>query len=271
MENVKLILVFSMLCTLDFSCKTTTTDPTPTTPTAAVFCKLTQMVKNNGTNDFTYGAAGNITKYVNSATYGTDKFVSTSTQTYSSTGQLSSNLVIVAMNGKAQPQQNVSAYTYTNGLPTGITFTQIGNTSPFAGSALKYDANKRLTELVYTNNKYSSTEKYEYDAAGNCTRYVFTNTDGEKEEIVSTFDTSKNPEQIVAKGFPFDILFSKPWNVNMALTTKDTYDSGNGKPSITTAKRTNIKTDAKGYVISSTYADSDGTTVNETYTLADCN
>ena len=170
MKNIKLILAFSMLCMLDFSCQKTTTDPTPTTPTAAVFCKLTQMVKNNGTNDFTYDAVGNITKYVNTATYGTDKFVSSSTQTYSSTGQLSSNLVIVSINGKAQPQQNVSAYSYTSGVLTGITFTQSGTTSLFANSALKFDANKRLSEVVYTNNKYSSTEKYEYDTAGNCTR-----------------------------------------------------------------------------------------------------
>lgn len=268
-----LVLLFATL-----SCKKDDATPTPIAPIATIFCKLNQAVVTGSgltTYDFTYDAAtGNITKYTLSTVAGNDKQVLTQTLTYNKTGQIMTGYQTFAINGKVQMGGGNSTYTYTNGLLTDISYlgTNAATTIPFARKTIKYDANKRMSESVYISGNYTITDKYEYDANGNCTKYATIDTDGYSQEIISTYDTSKNPEQIVAKAIPFDFSGGQPWKINVALTTKSTFIEQTGaKPEVTTAKRSNIKTDAKGYVISATYTSSDGTSSNETYSLADCN
>ena len=76
---------------------------------------------------------------------------------------------------------------------------------------------------------------------------------------------------IIAKLIPFDFATGLVWNNNVALTFKETYDYGPGDMGVITGKRTNIKTDSKGNVISSTYTDDANSVTNETYTLSNCN
>lgn len=271
----KKIVLAGLLVALSLSCQKKE-DVTPTTtPTPTVSCKLTQMViapfGSANTYDFAYDASGNVTKYAIMSLQGTDILVLTQTLAYNTAGQLTSGNQSATLNGKAQGGGGYSAYTYTNGLLTGQAFSETASTTPFATATITYDANKRMTKRVYTNSqsKYASTNTYEYDANGNCTHQQFSDSDGYKDDIVSTYDTSKNPQQIVAKGIPFDFGMDNPWQVNLALTVKDTFDDGSG-PVVSNGKRTNIKTDAKGYVVGATYT-LDGVATNETYTLTNCN
>lgn len=270
---MKTILLFCSIGLFTLSCKKTDgAIPTPVTPPmTTVFCKLTQAVNGvQGTYDFTYDAAGNITRYSLTTVNGPDKQVLTHTLTYTTAGQLASGSQTFSINGKTQSGRGTIKYTYASNLLTEQRFFETPTSATaFSNAVLTYDTSKRLMGRVYSNGTYKSTEKYEFDANGNATRYVFSDTDGYKDEIISTYDTSTNPEQIITKRIPLDFATGQPWKVNLALTTKDTFDDGMGAV-ITNGKRTNIKTDAKGFVISATYT-ANGVATNETYTLADCN
>ena len=121
-----------------------------------------------------------------------------------------------------------------------------------------------------TETGFTQTSTYEYDSRGNCTRYVYTATDGSKEERVFTYDTSKNPEQLLIKSIPSNPLTGLPLSVNVALTTKETYNDGTG-PVTYIGKQTDLKTDARGYVTSTTLTYDDGFVAKTAYTLRDCN
>ena len=263
----KLTIIIAFLATLS-ACK-----KNDTTPTNALSCRVTQMVLNNGTYDFSYDTKGNISEYSITTMTGTDKQVLRHVFAYNASNKLSSATQTFAINGIIQGTAAVANLSYSGELLTAQSYTQIGGTEPFATATLKYNANKRLIEHDYTNksSNYSSITKYEYDNNGNCIKYLTTDSDNTSDESLFTYDSNKNPEQIIAKLIPFDFATGLVWNNNMALTFKETYDYGPGDMGVITGKRTNIKTDSKGNVISSTYTDDANSVTNETYTLSNCN
>ena len=268
-HTMKKLLIFGLVALLPLACEKANDQISP-----AISCKLTQAVVGNygsGTYDFTYDDKGNIIAYSLTTMAGPDKQVLTHTLTYDAAGQLVTGNQTFSINGKAQGGGGNIAFTYTNGLLTGQTYSQAGSTTPFASATLTYDASKRITSRVYVNNsdKYNSTQTYGYDANGNCTSNQFIDSDGYKEEIISTYDTSKSPEQILMKSIPYDFASARPWNLHVALTEKDTFDDGTG-PVVLAAKRTNVRTDASGYVTGTTYTGDTGT-ISETYSLSNCN
>ena len=261
----KTLILLALFVTFN-ACKKTETTPI-LTPTVVLSCRITQMVKNNGSYDFSYDSKGNVSKYSLTTSAGTDKQVLTHVFAYNVSNQLTSVTQTFAINGKSQGSSNIANLTYSGELLTGQSYMLAGGTSTFATATLKYDTNKRLVERNYTNNtsNYASVEKYEYDSNGNCTRYLIMGSDKSSDEFVFAFDSSKNPEQIIAKILPYDFATGLIWNNNMVLTLKETYDYGPGDMGVATGKRTNIKADTKGFVVSSTYTEDANNVTNETY------
>ena len=240
-------------------------------PTPADSCKLAQFVNVNGTNDFTYDATSNLSQWAITSVFDTIKQVVTYRFTRDATGRISSLNQTITSNGKVEANATAQ-FTYTNGLLTS-TSTTVDPANPGSISrTFSYDSNGRMSKRVVidTKDNYSSTETYEYDSGGNCTKYTLTNTYGYKEERVFTYDTSKNPEQLLIKSIPFNLRTGLPWSVNVAVMTKATFDYGKG-PIADNSTRSNVKTGANGYVTSATETfDSDGYMSNETYTLTGC-
>ncbi len=258
--------------TLIISCSKTDVTPAVVTLPATVFCKLNKMVNNQGTYEFTYDTKGNISSYTLTTLDGNNTQQLRYNCNYDANNKLQSATQSFSINGKIQAGGGFFVYIFTADLLTSINyFSSSSSTKPFANSVLKYDANKRLVENVYQNGAYTNTDKYGYDTNGNFTRHSSLDSVGYVDDLVNTYDISKNTEQILAKLLPFDLATGQPWKVNIVITTKDTYTEPQAKPIITTGNRTNLKTDAKGWVISSTYTLSDGTVTNETNTLSDCN
>ena len=240
--------------------------------TPADTCKLVQFVNVNGTNDFTYDATGGVSKWLitrplaNGTAYVVNyDFTRDATGRISSLNQTITDAGVVVGTATAQ-------FTYTNGLLTSTsTSTEPGKPATISRT-FTYDNDGRMIKRVVTDTKssYSSTETYEYDSRGNCTKYNQTNTFGYKEERVFTYDNSKNPEQLLTKSIPFNLLTGLPWSVNVAVTSKATFDYGKG-PETDNSTRSNVKTGANGYVTSATETfDNDGYVSNETYTLTGC-
>lgn len=267
----KIIFIFAFWVIIQ-ACKKTD-DTSSITPTVKMPCRITQMITNKGTYDFVYGSDGNITKYTLTNLVGSDKQVLTNSFGYNASNQLTSAIQSFTINGKDQGGNNVGVFTYSSGLLTGISYTAPGGTTAFASTFLKYDANKRLIESNYinTSSKFSSIDKYEYDANGNCTKNLSIASDKSTFEVVNTYDSSKNPEQILAKILPYDFATSQPWKNNVALTYKETFNDGAGFIDVLTGKRTNIKTSANAYVNATTFTDGNNGVINESYALADCN
>lgn len=266
---MKKILLFCLIGLTALSC--TITDHL--VPVPADSCKLAQFVNVNGTNDFTYDANGGLSKWLITREFpdGTS-FVVNYDFTRDATGRISSLNQTITDAG-VNVGTATATFTYTNGLlTTTSTSTEPGKPATISRT-FTYDNNGRMTKRVVTDSKnnFSSTETYEYDSRGNCTKYNQTNSFGYKEERVFTYDTSKNPEQLLTKSIPFNLLTGLPWSVNVALTTKATFDYGKG-PITDNSTRSNVKTGANGYVTSATETfDTDGYMANETYTLTDCN
>lgn len=267
---MKKIYLFSLLSLLTLSCINDHIQPTP-----ADTCKLAQFVNVNGTNDFTYDATGGLSKWLITREFpdGTS-FVVNYDFTRDATGRISSLNQTITDAG-VNVGTATATFTYSNGLLTSTsTSTEPGQPATISRT-FTYDNNGRMIKRVVidTQNNFSSTETYEYDSRGNCTKYNQTNSFGYKEERVFTYDDSKNPEQLLTKSIPFNLFTGLPWSVNVAVTTKATFDYGNGKgPIIDNSTRSNIKTGVNGYVTSASETfDSDGYVAQETYTLTGCN
>ena len=266
---MKKLILFCLLGLFTLSCqKNDDVNPTDT-------CKLGQFGDGDQTNDLTYDAAGNLTQWVvTSNLQGGSKFVITYAFTRDATGRISSRLQTVAIDGKVQGKPSTTQYTYTNGLLTSAnTVFELTASTRVVTRTYTYDSNQRLIKSVSTETGFTQTNTYEYDSRGNCTKYNRTNSFGYKEERVFTYDDSKNPEQLLIKSIPFNLFTGLPWSVNVAVTTKATFDYGNGKgPIIDNSTRSNIKTGVNGYVTSASETfDSDGYVAQETYTLTGCN
>ena len=102
-----------------------------------------------------------------------------------------------------------------------------------------YDSNQRISKAVSTETGFTQTSTYEYDSRGNCIRYVYSSSEGNKTEQVLTYDTSKNPEQLLTKSIPFNLLTGRPWSVNTVLTSKETYVDPTGTVTYTSYQPTN--------------------------------
>ena len=264
--TMKTILAFCFIALFTLSCKKEN-DVTPTDT-----CKLAQFGNGGRTNNLTYDAAGNLTQWVSTSDLqGGSKFVITYNFTHDATGRISTRVQTIAIDGKLQGKPSTTQYTYTNGLLTSAsTVYELTNSSRTVSRTYTYDSNQRVIKAVSTETGFTQTSTYEYDSRGNCIRYAYSATDGSKQESLFTYDTSKNPEQLLTKSIPSNPLTGLPWSVNVALTEKQTYDDGSG-PVTFTSKRTDLKTDAKGYVTSTTLTYDDGYVAKETYTLTDCN
>lgn len=265
---MKQILLYCLIGLTTFSCMLQDhISPTDT-------CKLAQIVNGGGPNDFTYNAAGDLTRWVITTP------VSTSTTditqydfTRDATGRISSLTQTRTFEGK--PSGTATAqFTYTNGLLTS-TSTTVDPAKPDAISrTFSYDSNGRMSKRVVNDQTsgFTSTETYEYDSRGNCTKYNYTDSNGIKYDFEYTYDTNKNPEQLLIKSIPFNLSTGMPWSVNAVLTSKETYDYGsfgNG-PETYTSERTDLQTDARGYVTSITLTYNDGLVTKTTYSLTGC-
>lgn len=237
--------------------------------TATDTCKLARIA-NYGTNDFTYDQAGNLTKWVITTP------LSTSTTevvyydfTRDGTSRISSLTQTITTDGKTQASA-VAQFTYANGLLTS-TSTTVDPAKPGSISrTFSYDSNGRMSKRVVSDKTdgFTSTELYEYDSRGNCTKYNYLDSYAKSEEVY-TYDTSKNPEQLLIKSIPFNLRTGRPWSVNAVLTAKETYEYPSGTETYT-AKLTDLKTDASGYVTSATLTYNDGYVRKTSYSLTGC-
>ena len=238
--------------------------------TATDTCKLARIA-NYGTNDFTYDATGNLVKWVI-----TTPLSSTTTEvvqydfTRDATSRISSLTQTITANGKTQASA-VAQFSYTNGLLTS-TSTTVDPAKPGSISRnFSYDSQGRMSQRVVSDKTdgFTSTETYAYDSRGNYTTYTYTDSYGVKNEFINTYDTSKNPQQLLIKSIPFNLRTGLPWLVNTIQTSKETYVAPTGSDTYT-SKQTDLKTDAKGYVTSSTLTYNDGYVATVTYSLINC-
>lgn len=262
---MKRILILCLIGLTSLSCK----KEGEVTP--ADTCRLAQFVNGGGPNQFTYDQTGSLTKWVITIP------VSSSTSdiiqydfTRDATGRISSLNQTRTFEGKQMPTA-IAQFTYTNGLLTS-TSTTLDPAKPGSISrTFTYDTNGRMSKRVVSDKTsgFTSTEGYEYDSQGNCTKYNYADSYGIKNEIISTYDTTKNPEQLLLKSIPFNLLTGLPWSVNAVLTTKESFDDGTGAVTYT-SKQTDLKTDTNGYVTSVTLTYNDGYVGKTTYSLMNC-
>lgn len=261
---MKRILLFGLIGLTTLSCQ----QVDHVTPTDT--CKLAQIVNGGGSNDFSYDATGSLTQWVITTPVNT-----TTTEivqydfTRDATGRISSLAQTITSAGKLLAS-STAQFTYTNGLLTS-TSTTVDPANPGSISrTYSYDSNQRMSKRVVTDktSNFTSTETYEYDSRGNCTKYTYTDSYS-KIELESTYDTSKNPEQLLIKSIPFNLRTGIPWSVNTVLTTKETYAFPSGTD-IYIGKQTELKTNASGYVTSSTLTYDDGYVGKTTYSLINC-
>lgn len=265
---MKRILIFCLIGLSALSCKKEN-DVTP-----ADTCKLTQFGDDDLTNDLAYDAAGNLTQWVTTSNLqGGSKFVITYAFTYDASSRLSTRLQTIAIDGKVQVKPAPTQYTYTNGLLTGANtvynVADSAHSTRTVNTTYTYDSNQRISKAVNTETGFTQTSTYEYDSRGNCIRYVYSSSDGDKTEIIATYDTSKHPEQLLTKSILFNPLTGRSLSVNAVLTTRETYVDPTGTYTYT-SKQTDLKTDAKGYVTSSTLTYNDGYVSKRTYSLTGC-
>ncbi len=263
--SMKTILAFCLLALFTLSCKKEA-DVSP-----ADTCKLARLINYTGTNDFTYDAAGNLSKWLITRAFSNGKkYLINYDFTRDATGRISSLNQTITNDGLIQSTATAQ-FTYTNGLLTSTSTIVDPAKSPTISRTFTYDSNGRMNKRVVSEKTsgFTSTEIYEYDSRGNCTTYTYTDSDGFKNERVFTYDTSKNPEQLLIKSIPFNLSTGLPWSINVVLTTKDTSDFGQG-PEPYTSKRTDIKTDVRGYVTGATETYDDGFVVKDMYSLTGC-
>lgn len=234
-------------------------------------CQLAQIVSGGTTNEFTYDPAGSLTKWLITTP------VSDSTTdvvqydfTRDPAGRISSLNQTRTFEGTSLGTATAQ-FTYTNGLLTSTTTTVDPADPGTISRTFSYDSHGQMSKRVTTDKTsgFTSTEIYEYDNRGNCTRYNYTDSYGTKTELLTTYDTSKNPERLLIKSIPFNLLTGIPWSVNAALTTKDTFDYGTGAVTYT-SQRTDLKTGAGGYVTSTTLTYDDGYVAKASYSLINC-
>ncbi len=259
------IFIFCLITLSSLSCK----KEAEITP--ADTCQLAQLGSNDGTNDFTYDAAGKLTQWVATSTLqGGSKFTQTYVFTYDPTGRISTRVQTIAIDGKIQGKPGTTQYSYTNDrLTSARTVYELPNSTRVITTNYTYDSQQRISKGVSTETGFTQTSTYEYDSRGNCIHYVYISSDGVKDERIFTYDTSKNPEQLLAKSVPFNYQTGLPWSVNAVLTTKESFDDGTGAVTYT-SKQTEVKTDASGYATSTTLTYNDGYVGKTTYSLINC-
>lgn len=239
--------------------------------TPADTCQLAQIAIGGGTNEFTYNPAGNLTRWVitNPVSASTTDIVQYDF-TRDATGRISSLTQIRTFEGKSLGIAT-ALFTYTNGLLTS-TSTTVDPANPGSISrTFSYDPSGRMSQRVVVDklSGFTSTETYAYDSRGNCTSYTYTDSYGVKNEFTNTYDTSKNPEQLLIKSIPFNLLTGQPWKFNTIQTSKETYIDPTGSDTYT-SNQTDLQTGAKGYVTSYTLAYNDGYVGKVTYSLTGC-
>lgn len=263
---MKQILLFCLIGLTTLSCRIQDhINPTDT-------CQLAQIAADGTTDDLTYDATGNLIQWVyTSDLQGGSKYAITYVFTNDATGRVSTRLMTIAIDGKALVKPATTQYTYTNGLLTSANtvYNLANSTTRTVNTTYTYDSNQRIIKAVSIETGLTQTSTYEYDSRGNCTRYSYTNTNGSEEERVFTYDTSKNPEQLLIKSIPFNPLTGLPFSVNAVLTSTEIYDDPTG-PVTYISKQTDLKTDARGYVTSVTLTYDDGYVGITTYSLTGC-
>lgn len=239
--------------------------------TPAETCQLAQLTREGGPYNFTYDSAGSLTRWV--ITFPVSSSTTDVVQydfTRDGTGRISSLVQTRVFEGK--PVSTATAvFSYTDDLLTSTATTVGGNNPTTISRTFSYDRNRRMSKRLVTDNKsgFTSTETYAYDDRGNCTTYTYVDSDGYESLLESTYDTSKNPEQLLIKSIPFNLLTGLPWSVNAILTTKEQYVDPTGTVRYT-SQRTDLKTGAKGYVTSTTLTYDDGYVGTTSYSLINC-
>ena len=234
-------------------------------------CKLARIVNGVSTSDFTYDASGNLSKWLITSVFPDGKTQLVNYDfTRDATGRISSLNQTITFDGKIEGTAT-ALFTYTNGLLTSTSTTTDPAQPGSISRTFTNDSNGRMSKRVVIDkiSGFTSTETYEYDSQGNCTNYNYTDPHGIKNEIIATYDTSKNPEQLLIKSIPFNLLTGLPWSVNTTLTTKETFVGSMGTTTYI-GKQTDLKTDAKGYVTSMTLTYDDGYVSKRMYSLINC-
>ena len=262
---MKRILLVCLIGLTTLSCK----DEVDVAP--ADSCKLARLVNYTGTNDFTYDATGNLSNWLITRKFSTGKlYIINYAFTRDATGRISSLNQTITNDGKIVGTATAQ-FTYTNGLLTS-TSTTVDPANPGSISrTFTYDSNNRMSKRVVLDKTsgFTTTEIYEYDSRGNCTKYSYSDSDGNKDDFVYTYDTSKNPEQLLIRSIPFNLSTGLPWSVNVALTMEETFSDGTDVFTFT-SKRTDITTDPRGYVTGATETYDDGYVVKDMYSLINC-
>ncbi|RDB05962.1 RHS repeat protein [Runella aurantiaca] len=193
----------------------------------------------------------------------------TTTFVYEANGQLKSgNQTYVDEKGTQLASQPL-IFTYENGLLTKIEVRcGCAKNEVSQITTLKYNANKQLIEK--TNESPDAVGKitfaYEYDAKGNVSKEKVSAGTLIMAETDYTYDDAKHPFQLL-KGISLNFFENySPWKINVPLTLKGYFMDENGQKQSFESKRTDLKTNAKGYAAAITY---DGA-FSEAFSFTDC-
>jgi hypothetical protein len=266
---MKKLLIFSLVGLMAVSCKKED-DVTPTT-TSTKTCTL------DGFTDFlgnevkinSIDADGRITQATVKQTQGQVLSI-VSTFVYETNGQLKSGTMTFRDESGRQIASQPQSYTYENGLLTAAeSRCGCAQNSVAQRITLRYNAAKQLIER--TQDSPGSTDKYvtvySYDTKGNVLKEASTMGGINSAEFTYAYDDTKHPHQLL-KSLPLNMFMGlSPWQVNVPTSVRAEYLDEKGQKQVQDLKRTDVKTNAKGYATSVSY----GAGINETYTLANCN
>jgi hypothetical protein len=175
-------------------------------------------------------------------------------------------LISMSIN-KAQKISN-AVFRYTSGLLTSMEAGCICQGDRKKNVTIKYNNARQVVEVaVRYDNLPAYANNYEYDNRGNVIKKTVTDaTNKVLSESIYTYDDIKHPQQLI-KGLPFNLMQGYiPWMVNVWTSAKITSTDSNGNKVTKENRRTDVKTNSKGYATQITY--SDGT--NENFSFSDC-
>ena len=267
---MKKLLIFSLLGLMALSCKKDE-DVTPaTTFTPAKSCTLDGFTDllGNEVKINSLDTDGRITQTTVKQTQGQILTI-VSTFVYETNGQLKSGTMTFRDESGRQIASQPQTYTYENGLLTTVkSRCGCAQNKVAQRTTLRYNADKQLIEKTEEMPALpdQSVTSYGYDTKGNVLKATSTSGGIISAELAYTYDDTKHPHQLL-KGLPLNMFMGfTPWQVNVPTSIKAEYLDEKGEKQVLDVKRTDLKTNAKGYATSASY----GIGGNETYTLTNC-
>ena len=268
-HTMKKLLIFSLIGLMALSCKKTK-DITPTSPTPmAKVCQLEGFTDFEGNETkITLDAEGRIARASVNQTQG-QVLTIVSSFVYETNGQLKSGSMTFSDASGRQLASQPLSFTYTDGLLTALE-SRCGCPQNVVGqrTTLRYNAGKQLIERTneYPGSPDKSVTAYIYDANGNVLNQTTPSGGKTLSPFTYTYDAAKHPQQLM-KGLPLNLLAgAEPWRVNVPLTIQSEFIDEKGQKQTQELKRTDLKTNAKGYATSVSISGTPG----ETYTLKNC-